>query len=319
MSNESNVKENMSPYYVINVQYIDLSTGKIHIARVDPKYKCFYDRHIFKGYRDELDEFKVGQTVEATEIDEPIISKNLVVTDDTINEEVTRIIRQREEFYKGLKEKYKKDLKTIGYVPSFENNIIDVFIVDRIINGLPADLYVLDILKCLSSAMGLRLRGNPKNPYFSSGNFTFPEELYKMVAAMYDIISEKLDNNESMRFVLYDFGEINEEYDQFLKEVERRTGYDDERLGSELGQSIRDEILIAENNYERPSKEAIRLSKMKPVIEISPERTTYYSDTNSVNAYQETFTPEESINRNKNIIADYDRGVFDDTNSTIML
>ena len=277
------VKNKLKYYVFYKDDYLNDVVG---VAQVDPQTHCFYDYHYYSNIEN-LDDFQIGNTAILGD------DGQLKLADSTINTEVTEIIAKNEDFYKKLKDKYASQLETVGHIPETDTGILSDYLKDRIKNNQPVDLYVYNIVLLLSSAMGLRLRWERYGmAYNQMSPFTYPEELYEILSAMYNIISEKLANNESMRFLLYDYGGINDEYAKFLDEIERRTRYNASSFGSDLGDKIQSEAFNGANwGYSEARR---RLSIMKPLVTISPLSTKYYHDIASDDAYVETTTPEKA-------------------------
>ena len=202
---------------------------------------------------------------------------------------------QSDAFFETLKEKY-KDRPAFGWnnFPITASGILcGDLIKQRLNNNQPVNLYVLAILCMLSDGMGLRVRWEHGGTLYDQlSPFKYPEELYEVLSAMYDIISEKIEKNESMRFILYEYGGVNDEYQDFIDEIARRTRYSSSMFGSKLKDQITSEAYHGENyGFSQKRKE---LSLMKPCIIISPASATYYHDMASDNALVETTSPEKS-------------------------
>ena len=272
-----------SLYYVIFKGDFDA----IVVAKIDPKTRCFYDYHRREDVEN-YDDFQIGQSVREGEY------KKFEIVDSNINEEVVKIVEQDAAFYEALKEKY-KDKPDFGFsnFPPPAKTILYDLIKQRLQNNKSVNLYVLAILHMLSDGMGLRVCWQHGGTLYDQISlFTYPEELYEVLSAMYDIISEKLEKNESMNFILYEYGGINEEYKSFIDEIERRTRYSSGYFGSDLKDQIRSEAYHGDNfGFSERRKQ---LSIMKPRITISPTSATYYHDMASDNALVETTSPKQA-------------------------
>ena len=277
----------MDFYYVIDK---DLEFSEMRIAKLDSKTKQFYDYHFFDFYPD-CAKFELGEKVTLSK------PERVEKTDGTISKEVVSLIFQDALFHKETVDKY-KDKVPFGFMntpPSIEM-IISSFVQYRVENGLDVDLYVIDVLRLLSKAMGLRVRWNNGGTLYNQmSSFNYPEELFEVIAAMYDIISERLANDEHMRFDLYEYGAKGKEFIEFINELERKTRYPAACFGSDLEDRIADEA------YHGPnwgfSQRRYELSIMKPTIQITPNVTTYYYDRSEENARIDSTTPEMAKER----------------------
>lgn len=279
--------ENKTKYYVI-YKNNDLD-NEIEVAQIDPQTHCFYDYHYLEDVEN-YDDFQLGNTVVLR--DDGILE----LADSSSNAEVIEIIAEDNDFYKKLNDKYGSQLESTGHLQGTAMSILSDYIKDRIKNNQPVDLYVYDIVRILSSAMGLRLNWEHYGSLYNQiSPFTYPEELYEVLSTMYNIISEKLANNESMRFLLYEYGGINKEYAEFLDEIERRTRYHANSFGSDLYDRIHSEAQHGKNwGYSETRR---RLTNMKPLVTINPMFTEYRHDMASDTALVESTSPEEAEKR----------------------
>ena len=275
--------QDSSLYYVIRKGFFK----RIVVAKIDPNTKCFYDYHVKEDVVNYAD-FQIGQSIR---IDE---NKGFEIVDPNINEEVVKIIEQDNSFYKKLEEKY-KDKPEFGFdnEPPNAVTILTDLMRQRLKNNKPVNLYIVAILKTLSSGMGLRVRWQHGGSLYSQMSpFDYPEELSEVLSAMYDIISEKLEKDESMNFILFENEGINQEYKNFIDEIERRTRYSSSCFGSDLADRIYDESHHGANfGFSKRRRE---LEIKKPRITISKKATMYYHDMASDNDIVETVTPEEA-------------------------
>ena len=277
----------MEFYYVIDK---DLGFSEMRIAKLNSETKQFYDYHYFDFYPN-CAKFQVGEKVTLSKHGE--VEK----TDGSVSQEVVDIALQDAMFHRELANKYKDEnqFDWRNVPPSIESIIID-YVQDRISQGLDVDLYVVDVLRILSRAMGLRVRWCSGGCLYNQiSDFDYPEELSEVIAAMYDIISLKLANGENMRFDLYEYGGKGKEYVEFINELERKTRYPAACFGSDLEDKIADEAYHGPNfGY---SERRYQLSIMKPTICISPNQTTYYHDRAEEKSWVESTTPEKANER----------------------
>ena len=291
MSN-NHIDEN-EEYYVIKKDCFNSILG----AKLDPKTECFYDYHDIDDVAD-YDKFQIGQTIKLDN------DKGFVIVNSDICDKVVEIVKENDTFYKQLETKY-GDLDNYLYELADTKEILNAYIKDRLKKEQSVDLYVFAILNLFSKAMGLRLKRVHGSYYDGYTDFKYPEELYEVYSAMYNIISERLEENESMNFLLYDYGQCNEEFKKFIAEIERRTRYKSSYFKSDLVDKVR---------YEKSCgslRKAKRLSTMKPSIIIDPSMTIYYHDIASKDGKVEIITPEEAKEKYESILESQDRDDFD--------
>ena len=290
MNNNCKDEEN---YYVIEKQCYHSEffyANSILGAKIDHQTGCFYDYHVIDGVKN-YDDFEIGKAVKLCK-DEYGKDVGFEIIDDEICDEVVRNAQENTEFYENLREKYGGKMinrKKPFLIPTAEE-ILHTYIVDRLTENQNLDLYVFSILKFLSSAMGLRLEYESCSFYDAKSNFRYPEELYEVFSAMYDIISERLAKGVSVNLLLYDHGSINKEYEDFIAEMERRTRYRANYFRSWLVDKIETEKSTRDGSWEY----AARLSNMKPNILIFPDRAIYYHDVASESGKIEEITPQEA-------------------------
>ena len=295
---EEKENEEEDLYYVIenSKKYSDM-----WLAKYNNETKQFYD-YIYLPTTTNNKEFQVGELVRFHRL---LAEK----ADGYVNEEVVEIVKENKLFYKELREKYKDyprselDSESIDHgpygcdnwqsIPSIEEIIVK-YGNDRIENGLPVDLYVLDVVRIVSLAMGLRIVWNKGgNLYKQLSDFKYPEELYEVVDLMYDIFSSRFENGESFIFDLYEYGSKGKEFEEFIKELESKTRYPAYYFRSDLEDQIRNEKYHGENFGF--SRRYFELSIQKPTIYFTPEETTYTFDKASENARKIITAPEIAI------------------------
>ena len=279
-------------YYVIKKDYFNSILG----AKLDPKTECFYDYHDIDGVAD-YDKFQIGQTIKLDN------DKGFVIVNSDICDKVVEIVKENDAFYEQLETTY-GDLDNYLYELADTKEILNAYIKDRMKKEQSVDLYVFAILNLLSKAMGLRLKCIHGSYYDGYSVFKYPEELYEVFSAMYNIISERLEENESLNFLLYDYGQSNKEFKKFIAEIERRTRYESSYFKSDLVDKIR---------YEKSCgslRKAGRLSTMKPFIIIDSSIAIYYHDIASKDGKVEKITPEEAKEKYESILESQDRDAF---------
>ena len=149
----------------------------------------------------------------------------------------------------------------------------------------------MDVIRLISEGMGLRVRWHHGGRlYHQISSFEYPEELYEIVSAMYDIVDEAISNDKSLTLEFYEYEAKGEGYIQFINEIERRTRYSANLFSSELQDRIRDESYHGENwGF---SERRRQLSIMKPVIYINSESTVFLRDRAGENKMEVETTPE---------------------------
>lgn len=280
-------------YYVIKKDYFNSILG----AKLDPKTECFYDYHDIDDVAD-YDKFQIGQTIKLDN------DKGFVIVNSDICDKVVGIVKENDAFYEQLETTY-GDLDNYLYALADTKEILNAYIKDRMKKEQSVDLYVFAILNLLSKAMGLRLMCTHGSYYDRYPVFKYPEELYEVFSAMYNIISERLEEKESLNFLLYDYGYCNEEFKKFIAEIERRTRYKSSYFKSDLVDKVRFEKSCGSH------RKAERLSTMKPSIIINPSMTIYYHDIASKDGEVEKITPEEAEKKYESILESQDRDDFD--------
>lgn len=289
-------------YYIIHKAH-----GKqMIIAKYNPKYQTFYDRKRISAlefYNIEKTGLKIGSKVEETEGGEFKVGE--------VQEEIIKIINEKEQQEKEWEEKH-PDLW-----PSFQSTPTTTSIIDNYFNkeieaGKKVDPYILEIVHILSEAMGIKVRWRHGGRMYNQLGFDYPEEVEISIRAIYDLIEEYLDNNEkTFMFVLYEYGKCNDEYKNFKKELNKRTGFS---FSSDLQYEIDDEKYHGENFGF--SERYRKLSIQKPTIYISRKETTYCYDIANSNSTKIKTTPEE-CEQKYNLKSKYNKieTVFSDGNN----
>lgn len=277
------MKNNENEYYVIDV---DNKWGKIEISKYNKDYKCFYDYH--REEYDDLDKmssFQIGQKV-------LLKDGELVISDANINKEILEVVEEKRKKAEELKQKHPDLYPQYQPVPNTQS-IIDDYFTQTKSDGKDVNSYTVGIVDLLSEAMGLKVRRRHGGNMYDQLGFNYPEELQDVVGAMYDIISEylaKIEDNETVMFNLCEFGKKGKEYDDFTKEIEKRTGYNHKAITSELEMKQHSERYHGENFGF--SQRYASLMTQKPTIYISKKETTYAYDRSESNARRKTITPQ---------------------------
>ncbi len=292
----------MSKEFNDNLYYVIENSAKydeIEIAKFNDETKQFYDYHLLE-YVPNIKEFKVGELVK---LDWKMVYK----LDGYINNEVIKAVINNHLFYRNLRKKYGTDEFDGPYgcdnrecIPTIDEIIIK-YANDKIEEGVTVDLYVIDVIRILSEAMGLRICWNKGGScYLQMSPFKFAEELYEVVDLMYKIISRKFAMDESFCFELYEFGGKGKEFEEFIEELEKNSRYKAEYFGSDLEDRIRNEDYHGANWGVTEGRRVLTLQK--PTIYFSPEMTTYYYDRAVDNSNKLETTPELANEHYKRLI-----------------
>lgn len=229
------------------------------------------------------------------EIGKKVIFKDdeIVLLNEGINEEIVKVNFDRKK-REGLLEKKYPDLWPKRQVFPSTDTIIEDYLKQRKEEGKNIDLYVVGIISQLASAMGIKVCLRHNGSYYDQSGFDYPEQIQDIVEAMYEIISEylaEIKDNENIEFKLCEYGRKGKEYFNFTKEIEKRTGYNHERITSDLKMKLDSADFHGESlNIEGKSFEQLRA--MKPTIYISKKQTVYIPDRSNENEGRIIITPE---------------------------
>lgn len=290
------MENNENEYYIIDVD-VKSRRVTIKVAKFHKDYGSFYDSHSIRfraNDRENTPNFQVGQKISWEGEKEGIYSDlaDISISDQNIDYEISQVAEARKKRQEELKNKYSDSFGEYQTIPSTKS-IIDDYFTQRKSKGQDINLYTVGIVDLLSEAMGLKIRRRSGGKMYDQLGFDYPEELQDVVGAMYDIISEylaELEDNETVMFNLCEFGKKGKEYDDFTKEIEKRTGYSHNSITSELEKQQHSEHYHGENFGF--SQRYASLMKQKPTIYISKKETTYAYDRSESNAGRKTITPE---------------------------
>lgn len=286
------MENNENEYYVINVKN-RRRMSVIVIAKYNKEHRCFYDYHREKFYDlNSMPNLQIGQkiTLEAGEIS---------ISDENISKEICQVVEENNIRKEELQQKHPDLYPQYQTTPS-THSISENYFTQRKSQGKDVNPYIVGIVDLLSEAMGLKVRRKHGGKMYDQLGFDYPEEVEDVLGSMYDIVDEYLENledNEVKMFNLCEFGKKGKEYDDFTKEIERRTGYNHNAITSDLEMQQHSEHYHGENLGF--SDRYASLMKKKPTFYISKKETTYAYDRSESTACRKTITPQLCVEKYK--------------------
>lgn len=265
-------------YYYVYRKYGD--SNMYDFCKYDSTYNTFYDYQYDCDAPDEFDTLELGQKVY-------IDSFGRVYPFYLIDNNIVQSIERVSQKYEMLEKKY-PDLWPEENIIFDTLKLVNEYIDKQINDGIYTDAYVIGIIDMLYKAMGIKVRQRHGGSLYSQLGFDYPEEVYESIDALYNLIGEKLSNlkeNEVIELVLYENGSYGSTYEDFIKELHRRTGY---TFSSDLEQRI--DSNYYHSNYNRMKK----LEDLVPVVYIGKNMCIYNYDASNINSIKEEITPSSS-------------------------
>lgn len=281
------------PFYILEIENKNLPAHyqKYLFARYNPIDECFYDFRLHNGsyisikngY--ELSKLEEGMIVEYSEFDigwpEIVIPKNCIVNKE--------LVESKQLDKKALAEKYGKKLFNEEKIVIL-SNIINNYCEKRLEEGKKVDPYIADIMLVLGNEMGLKI-GTSGNLYCNTG-FTYPEEIEKVVAGLYELLTLKFQKTKpfikpySIHF--NENGYIPNDYYNFICQLEYVSGISHQELTPDIINLIESDV------YHQRDEESIKtLKKMTPKFYFGKKESYFDENDTDVNSHKYIITREK--------------------------
>ena len=260
---------------------IDEEYHTVTVGSFPSKCNWFYNyEHPRLISSENLEKVKIGQKafVKLT----PYYKHIIVLTDSTPIKEIVDAKEKRDAFYTKLYEKY-GDSFDYKRSPEFER-YLNICFNEMVKHGKQLDTYTANATYIVCKVFNIRVRANrTENPEDLAG-FYYPESMFEVVNAIYDIINEMVMNNGmsfNMQYTAgmsrYDLPIGNSDYNAFVKELESRTHFKNGGIEPEV-------YVLRDATCYRGYGDHNEFCDVNSVLNITPELTEYIYDTNDPNS-----------------------------------
>jgi len=258
--------------------------GSYCFAKYDLEYNTFYDKKISDDcvFLNDVELF-VGQKVIIDEINHVYYFSN------EIDNDIVNIINKLKESRNKVAEKY-MDLEDT--IPDNEK-IIGEYIESKVSCGEFNDEYLVKVVKLIVKLMGIKVRRRHGGSLYEQRGLDYPDDVYKSIDMLYELIKEKIESlneNDFISLGLSNYGFKDLDYEDFSKELSRRTGY---TFNSDHMDKM--DSVFYHCNYKRYQE----LSRMAPNVYIGRDECQYYEDKSDDNAYSEIITRNKCLSLKK--------------------
>lgn len=250
------------------------------IGQYDEKYNVFYNQITIETdyFKDEMKrQIQLGKEVKLSEklIKESLVLKKPIILrpitgsiinqiSEDINPTILKVIEAKEK-EREIWEKNNPDTWP-NYTPPENTDTI----LRNYFEGKEKDQYIIEVTILFAKQMGIKQRWLHGGCYYNQSGLYYREEVEMVGERLYELIEEYYDSLEDNRiiFILYNHGYINKEYNDFINELNKRTGF---YFDSDLNNVLRSLEFHANREYYKYKQR----SNEKPTIIFSKEETLF--------------------------------------------